>query len=421
MVVSNILEFSGYDVIRTAIINDRGVHICKSMYAYQEWGSGKPDKKPDHFVGDFYVLFEQKLKENPALEEKIQEMLRKWEAGDKRTRALWKKMNAWVLKGMKETYKKFGSKFDFWTFESDIYDKAKPIIEEGLKKGIFFRNEKGDTVAKLEPALPNKVMLRADGTSIYITQDLVLAKMRFEKYKPDRLIHVVASEQNLHFQQLFRILELFGFSFAKKCYHLSYGLVNLPSGRMKTREGTVIDADDLIDEVTSLAKDEIRKREKGISKAKLEERAQAIALGAIKYFLLSTEPVKDILFDPKKAIAFEGDTGPYLQYTYARASSILRKSKKKAKVKRGLSGKEAEIAKKLSQFPEVVERCSQQMKPNFLANYLFELATVFNEFYHASRIIGSEREEDLLAMTKAFLAVLGTGLKLLGIKPLERM
>ncbi|MBI2972031.1 MAG: arginine--tRNA ligase [Candidatus Aenigmarchaeota archaeon] len=423
MAVSNVLDYCGYDAIRTAIINDRGIHICKSMYAYRQWGNNKkPDKKPDHFVGDFYVLFEQKLKENPDLEQRALELLRKWELGDKKTRTLWKHMSMWVLRGMKETYKRFGSKFDFWTFESDIYDKAKPIIEEGMRKRVFLKNEKGDTVAKLEPELPNKVVLRADGTSIYITQDLVLAKMRFEKYKLDKLLYVVASEQNLHFQQLFKIFALLGCSFSRKCHHLSYGLVNLPTGRMKTREGTVVDADELIAEVAGLAAAEISKREKSLPKKETAARAEAIALAAIKYYLLKPEPVKDILFDPQRSIDFEGDTGPYLQYTYARARSILRKSKKKPRLGKGhYQDKEIAVVKKLGQFPEVIGKCSAELKPHFLANYLFELATMFNEFYHTTQVIGSEREQELLALTKAFTDVLGTGLRLLGIAPLEKM
>lgn len=420
MSVSNILEFLGNDVIRTAIINDRGVHICKSMLAYKKWGNDKkPDKKSDHFVGDFYVMFEQKLKENPELEEEIHEMLQKWEKGDKATRTLWEKMNDWVLSGMKETYETFGSKFDFWTYESEIYDKAKPLIEKGIKKGIFFKNEKGDMVAKLEP-LPDKVVLRADGTSIYITQDMALATFRFSKYKIDRLIYVAATEQSLHFQQLFKILQMLGYDFAGRCHHLAYGLVNLPSGRMKTREGTVIDADDLIKDVVELAKEEIKKREK-VSAKEMTKRSREIALAAIKYYLLRLEPIKDLLFDAKKAVSFEGDTGPYIQYTYARARSILKKSKKKAAIKHAFEKDETSIVKKLSQFPYIVKKCAAELKPNYLSTYIFELATKFNEFYHTKQVIGDGREETLLALVESVSSVLKTGLQLLGISALERM
>lgn len=420
MTIANVLECCGYTVVRTAIINDRGVHICKSMYAYQRWGKNKkPDKKPDHFVGDFYVMFEKKLKKQPALENELQSMLQKWEAGDKKTRALWKKMNDWVLTGMKETYAAFGSQFDFWTLESDIYDKAKPIINEGVRKGVFFKGAKDDILAKLEPELPNKVVLRADGTSIYITQDLVLAKFRFGKHKISRLIYVVASEQNLHFRQLFRILELLGYGFVKDCIHLSYGLVNLPSGRMKTREGTVVDADDLIAEMTALAAAEIGKREK-VSKKELAARSRAIALGAIKYYLLRMEPVKDMLFDPEQSLSFEGDTGPYLQYTYARARSILRKSRKKP-AQLAAGDREVALIKKLSQYEYVVRKCAAELKPHYLTTYLNELATLFNEFYHAERVIGADDEAALLGLVEAVSIVLGNGLALLGIEALERM
>lgn len=421
MAVGNVLEFNGYDVIRTAIINDRGVHICKSMCAYTKWGRNrKPDKKPDHFVGDFYVMFERKLKENPELENEIRDMLRKWEAKDRKVRALWKRMNSWVLAGMKETYNLFGSRFDFWTLESGIYNKAKPIIEEGMKKGVFFAGNQGDILARLEPELPNKVVVRADGTSIYMTQDLVLAKMRFERYRINRLVYVVASEQNLHFRQLFAILHKLGYGFADSCYHLSYGLVNLPSGRMKTREGTVVDADDMIADVIGLARAEIKKRE-DVPKKELEMRSKEIALAAIKYYLLRMEPIKDLLFDPGKAVSFEGDTGPYLQYTYARARSILRKSRTKPAGRIGLEEDEIAIAKKLSQFPFIVKKCAQELKPHYLANYLFELATAFNEFYHAKQVIGAKREQELLLLVGAVATVLKTGLELLGMKALEKM
>lgn len=417
MAISNILQFSGQKVIRANLVNDRGIHICKAMLAYRKWGKNKmPDKKPDHFVGDFYVLFEKNKSEE--LEREAQDTLLEWEKGDKEARELWKKMNAWVIDGFRETYRRFGSEFDVWFLESEFYDKAKPIINEGLGKGIFFRNDKADIVAKLEP-LPDKVVLRADGTSIYITNDLALTKHKFENYKIDKAVWVVASEQNLYFQQLFRIFELLGYKWAKDCYHLSYGLVNLPSGRMKSREGTVIDADDLINDVTELAKKEIKKREEMISEKEMQIRANAVALAAIKYYLLKTEPAKDMLFEAEKAISFEGDTGPYLQYTYARAKSILRKSKKKASAGKITDG--IDVVKKLSEFPSVIEKSSNEYKPHYLSNYLFELATLFNEFYHAKQVIGSKHEAQMLALVESVSIVLSNGLSLLGIMPLERM
>jgi len=420
MAASNILEFSGCKVIRSNIINDRGVHICKVMYAYKKWGNNRnPIKegiKTDHFIGDLYVLYEKNKTEESDKE--VQIMLQKWEKKDKETRALWKKINSWAISGMKQTYKRFGSQFDLWPQESQFYDKAKPIINRGLKKGLFFKNEQGDTVAKLEPSFPNKVVLRSDGTSIYFTNDLALTKHRFEKYKINKVIWCVASEQNLYFQQLFKTFELLGYKWAKNCHHLSYGIVNLPSGRMKSREGNVIDADDLIEEITKLAKEEIKKREEGINEKELEARAESIALAAIKYYLLKVEPIKDLLFVPETAISFEGDTGPYLQYTYARSKSILRKSGKKPRAE---ETDEKNVVEKLSEFKEIIDKSSADLKPSILANYLFDLATAFNEFYHREKIIGSEKEEVFLGMVEAVGIILAIGLKLLGIKALERM
>ncbi len=423
MAVSNLLEFLGNDVIRANLINDRGIHICKSMLAYKKWGNKEvPKKKSDHFVGDYYVMFEQKAKENEKIKEDAQEMLRKWEAGDKETRQLWLKMRKWALDGIHETYERFGSKFDVWFFESDFYNKIKPIVDEGMKKCIFTENEKGDIVALLEAhGLPNKTVLRGDGTSIYLTNDIVLGIHRFEKYTLNKAIWVVASEQNLYFKQLFKIFELLGYTWHKDCHHLSYGLVNLPSGRMKSREGTVVDADDLIDEMSQMARKEIEKREEGkLSKNELEKRSSAIALSAIKYFMIKTDPQKDILFNPEEAISMEGDTGPYIQYTYARAKSILSKSSKKPLID-SLSTKEMEIIKMTSKFNEILDNVAEQLKPNHLANYLHELAARFNTYYHENKIIGSKNERELLAFVNAVAYVLKTGMELLGIQPLEKM
>ncbi|MBI4162540.1 MAG: arginine--tRNA ligase [Candidatus Aenigmarchaeota archaeon] len=422
MAASNLLEFIGHSVIRANIVNDRGVHICKSMYTYKKWGKGEqPKKKGDHFVGDYYVMFEQKAKGNEKIKEEAQEMLKKWEAGDKETRQLWLKMRKWTLDGFHETYDKFGSRFDVWFFESDFYNKAKPLIEEGMRTGIFIENEKGDIVALLEAhGLPNKVLLRGDGTSVYITNDLALTKHKIEKYKLSKCIWVVASEQKLNFEQLFKIFELLGYSWHKDCHHLSYGLVNLPSGRMKSREGTVVDADDLIEEMSQMAKKEIELRDTTLSKKELEKRSTAIALSAIKYFMIKTDPQKDIMFNPEEAISLEGDTGPYLQYTYARAKSILSKSGKKP-LAGPLSSKEIEITKMISKFDEIIDSSAEQLKPNHLANYLHELAARFNTYYHENKIIGSKNEQQLLAFVSAVSYVLKTGLELLGIEVLEKM
>jgi arginyl-tRNA synthetase len=424
MAISNILEFSGNEVIKTEIINDRGVHISKSMLAYQKWGKGdtpeKSKKKPDHFVGDYYVLFEKELKKNPDLKEEIQGMLKKWEDGDPDVRALWKKMNDWTMKGINQTYNTFGSEFDFITLESDIYNDAQPLIDEGVKKGVISKNGKGDLIVKLEPEMPDKTVLRADGTSVYVTQDLVLDNLRFEKYNFDKLIHVVATEQNLYFKQLFAIFKKLGYEWAENCHHLGYGLVNLPSGRMKTREGTVVDADTLINDLTETAKKEVKHREEEISEEDLKERSSAISLAAIKYYLLKVEPIRDVLFDPEKAISFEGDTGPYLQYTYARLTSVIAKSKKEPAI--GNVGEaEIEIVKKIAMFPIVVEKSSEKMKPSLVANYISELASIVNTYYHDEKIIGSKNEESKLAVIISARNVIGLSLKLLGIKTLDKM
>ena len=423
MAMSNILEFNGYDVIRANIINDRGIHICQVMLAYKKWGKGKKPKiKSDHFVGGFYVLYHQKLRDHPKLKDEVQKMLVKWEKGEKATRALWKKINDWAINGFKQTYEIFGSKFDVFFHESEFYDKARPILNEGIKKGIFYKNDKGALMAKLEPDLPDKTVLRSDGTSIYVTNDLALTKHKFQKYKLSRSIWVVASEQNLYFKQLFAIFKNLGYKFADNCYHLSYGLVNLPEGKMKSREGNVIDADELIENVKELALHEVNKRYE-LPKKEAENRAMKIALAAIKYYLLSLEPIKDIMFNPEKAVSFEGETGPYLQYTYARAKSIIRKSGKKNIAFRDieLDEKEISIVKHLSQYPWVVKKCAHEMKPHYLANYLFELATLFNEFYHATQVVGTEREKELLTLVASVSTVLKSGLELLGIEVLEEM
>src|SRR3989344_881795 len=296
--ISRILSFLGNDVIKGCLVNDRGIHICKSMLAYKKWGHNKnPDKKSDFFVGDFYVLFAKKATEHPELEQEAQEMLRLWEKGDKEVVALWKKMNEWVYAGFEETYAKLAVSFDKYYYESAIYLFGKEIAQEGLKKEIFFDKD-GAIVAPLQEfGLPDKVLVRSDGTTIYITQDLYLALKKFEDYKLNRSIYVVGSEQNLHFQQLFAILKKLGHKFADGCYHLSYGMVNLPEGKMKSREGTVV----------------------------LQQRGKQVGIAALKFHMLKIDAAKDMVYNPKESISFEGETGPYVQYTHARISSILRK------------------------------------------------------------------------------------------------
>ncbi len=429
MAVSNLLEATGHKVTKANLINDRGIHISKSMLAYQKWGKNrKPNKKSDHFVGDFYVLFNEHAKKNPSLETEAQFLLKKWENSDKETLALWKKMNKWAFDGFRETYNNFGSRFDVWLKESDFFNKAKPLIQKGLDSGVFFEDDNGAIVARLEHHnLPDKVVQRADGTSIYITNDLALTKHKFEKFKLDKAIWVVGSEQNLYFQQLFRIFEQLGFKWAKQCKHHTYGMVYLPEGKMKSREGTVVDADDLMDEVSALAEKEIKKRYPKLSKAEREKRAKAISLAAIKFYMLRIDEIKDLYFNPKETISFEGETGPYLQYSYARAKSILRKAGKAAK-KPDLSLLQSDFEKQivtmLYNFPETVEKAASSLRPHKICNFLVELASVFNSFYHNTPVIKAETPElasARLALVEATAQVLKNGLKLLNIQPIEKM
>jgi len=423
--ISRILEFMGAKVIRANLNNDRGVHICKSMLAYKKWGKDMlpEDKKlkSDHFVGDFYVLFNKKLKKKKQLAKEVQEMLKKWEEGDQETLILWKLMNVWALRGFEETYKTFGIKHDVTFFESNIYEKGKKIIAEGIKKGLFEQSKKGEVKINLKKeGLGEKILLRSDKTSLYIVQDLALAKINFNKYKLTDYYYIVGSEQDYHFKTLFSVLDKLGFN-TEGLRHLSYGMVNLPKGKMKSREGIIIDADNLISKLRTMAKKELRKRQK-ISKDELEERSLSIALASIKYFLLKIDMKKNMLFNPKESISFEGDTGPYILYSYARASSILKKTKNKNKFKIfDLENKEVELVKKLLQFQEIVLNSYKSLNPSIIANYTYQLAKIFNEFYHTCPVIDSKQEEFRLALVESFRQVLRSSLKLLGIKTLEEM
>ena len=423
--ISRILNFEGRKVIRTNINNDRGIHICKSMLAYNKWGRDKmpEDKKmkSDHFVGHFYVLFNKHEKKHKKIDKEIQEMLKKWEEGDKKTLMLWKLMNNWALRGFKETYKKFGIKHDIEYFESKLYKKGKEIVEEGVKKGIFEKAKDGAVKINLEKeGLGEKILLRKDGTSVYIVQDIYLAKLRFDKYKLTDSYYVVGNEQEHHFKVLFSILGKLGFK-TKGLKHISYGMVTLPQGKMKSREGTVIDADNIIEKVRLLAEKELSKREK-ISKTELKRRSLIIALASIKYFLLKIDMKKNMLFNPKEAINFEGDTGPYIQYSYARASSILKKASKQGRFKIfELHPKELELVQKLLQFQDNVVKAAETMNPSVIANYSYQLARLFNEFYHACPVLGSKEEDFRLALVEAFRQVIKNSLNLLGIEVLEEM
>lgn len=427
MAVANVLEATGHDVVKANLFSNRGSHICKSMLAYKKWGKGKPpDIKSDHYVGKFYVMFEKK--KTKALEREVQDMLTKWEANDKETRALWSRMDSWAVKGFKETYKRFGSEFDADFRESDFWDKAGPVIKKGISRKVFKEEKDGALMANLEKHnLGKKVIRRSDDTSIYITNDLALTPHKFRKFKLDRSIWVVASEQNHYFRQLFKIFELLGYPWAKDCHHLGYGLVSLPEGRMKSREGKVVDADDLIDELQDLARKEIKKRDKTLPKKELEKRSLQIGLAAIKYYLLKNDALKDMRFDPEESISFEGDTGPYIQYSHARARSILRKSgspPSEAPDSGSLTEeKEISLMRHLAEFPDAVLRASDDLKPHYIAGYAFDLATKFNEFYQSVPVIKADQvsKPARLALVKATAQVISNSLGLLGIESPERM
>lgn len=431
--LANLFKKLGYLVIRVNLINDRGIHIAKSMLAYKIWGEGKtPEsekKKPDYFVGDFYSLFDIKVKENPTLLDQAQEMLKKWENSDQETWALWQKMNKWAMDGFNQTYQKLGVNFDKWYYESETYKIGREIVKEALDKKLCYQREDGAIEVDLSAyGLDKKVLIRADGTSIYITQDLGLAKLKNKEYKPDSSFYVVGSEQKYHFQVLFKILEIFGFDWVKKCRHLSYGLVFLPEGKMKSREGKVVEADNLIQEVQQIAKGEILKREKDILPNELEERAEKIALASIKFFFLKFTPEEDVHYEPKKEISFEGATGPYLQYTYARIQGIIKKSNKKNdndKIDFSTLGKkeEIEILKLLYNFPEIIKKSAISYNPSYLANFLLELAQKFNTFYHQCPVLQAEEKivQARLSLITSVAQVFKNGLKILGIETLDHM
>ncbi|MFH0701356.1 MAG: arginine--tRNA ligase [Candidatus Woesearchaeota archaeon] len=430
--MAKILDFQGNKVHPVEIVNDRGVHICKSMLAYERWGNKKqPDKKTDHFVGDYYVIFAQKAKDLPGLEEEAQQMLVQWEQGNQKVLTLWKKMNTWVLNGFKETYQRFGIKFEKEYFESQFYLHGKEIAQEGLQKGIFEKDETGAVMVDLEQyGLGKKAVLRADGTSIYFTQDLYLAELRQQDFKFDKLMYVVASEQNLHFRQLIKVLELLGRTYAKNLYHLSYGMVNLPTGKMKSREGTVVDADDIMDELSTLAAGEVRKRHENLSEKEIKQRGEFIALGALKFYMLKTDAVRDMIFNPEESLSFEGETGPYVQYTHARSCSLLRKAKEENQKKSGKinftllnTKEELAVIKLLYEFPETLIKAAEQYKPHILCNHLIFLSQAFNEFYHAHQVISEDKDlmQTRLLLVDAVRQVLENGLRLLGIHAPEEM
>lgn len=425
--MSRIFKYAGHDVMKACIYNDRGVHICKSMLSYQDFGNNStPEEaniKPDHFVGEYYVKFAQQAKIDPEYDAKALAMLEKWEAGDKEIYALWEKMNGWAFAGFAETFKLFGTGFDKEYYESKIFRDGKEIVLESLERGIFQQREDGTVVVDLEEfGLGEKVLLRANGTSVYIVQDIYLAYLKSQDFNYDRSIYVVGNEQEYHFNVLKKILQLCGEPYADGIQHLSYGMVELPDGKMKSREGTVVDADDLILDTADLAAAEIIKRYPELDSSEVEKRSLIISLAAIKYQLLKTETTRNMIFNPNEAIRFEGDTGPYLLYSYARASSILRK----AEIDLNLTAwdandSELKLIKMIAKFTEIQKESAKRLLPSLMANYAYELCQVFNRFFHECPVLRSENPGQRLALVTSFRKTIGQVLDLLGIEKLEEM
>jgi arginyl-tRNA synthetase len=434
--VSDLLKAAGDEVIKVTLVNDRGVHICKSMYAWeQRFGGATPEttgKKGDHFVGDCYVEFAKMEKEDPSVMEKVHEMLVKWEEGDPAVRALWEMMNGWVFDGFEQTYKALGISFDRTYYEHETYLLGKELVQRGLEMGVFVKDPDGSVWCDLTAdGLDRKLLLRSDGTSVYITQDLGTAERRFSEFKLDSHIYVVGDEQNYHFQVLKLILGKLGFDWADQIFHLSYGMVELPEGKMKSREGTVVDADDLIEKMYEEAKatsEESGKLE-GISEEEKARLYHQIGLGALKYFILKVDPKKKMLFNPKESIDFNGNTGPFIQYTHARICSILRKAAERqleAALNPAveLSGKEVRLVKILGAYPQKVAEAAGALSPAIIANYCYDLAKEFNQYYHETPILKEPDPEVLkmrLELISTLAGVLRRGMKILGIDLPDRM
>lgn len=448
--LSQILKANGHKVIKTNIVNDRGIHICKSMLAWKKWGDGatpeSTGKKGDHLIGDFYVAFDKHYKaevkeiaarENISEEEaekksplmaEAREMLRRWEAADPEVRELWKMMNGWVYAGFDETYRRLGVDFDKIYYESDTYLEGKDLVLGGLEKGIMFRKEDGSVWADLtNDGLDHKLLLRADGTSVYMTQDIGTAKLRYQDYPIDKMIYVVGNEQNYHFQVLSILLDRLGFKWGKDLTHFSYGMVELPEGKMKSREGTVVDADDLIDTMVASAAEMGAERFAEMPAGESAEIARIVGLGALKYFLLKVDPRKNMLFNPKESIDFNGNTGPFIQYTYARIRSVLRKAEgfdRAATPQCEPNAKESVLIRKVADFPSVVAEAGRNYSPAVVANYAYDLAKEYNQFYHDYSILREEnpaRRELRLLLSYTVARTLKGAMSLLGIEMPERM
>lgn len=448
--LAKIMEANGNKVVKTNIVNDRGIHICKSMLAWLKWGNGitpeKAGKKGDHLIGDFYVAFDKHYKEelqqlmdggmtkeeaeaNSTLMKEARTMLKKWEDGDEEVRSLWRTMNEWVYAGFDETYARMGVSFDKIYYESNTYLEGKEKVLEGLEQGIFYRKDDNSVWADLTAdGLDQKLLLRTDGTSVYMTQDIGTAKLRFQDYPIDQMIYVVGNEQNYHFQVLSLLLDKLGFSWGKDLIHFSYGMVELPNGKMKSREGTVVDADELMDEMIATARKMSEGRLKGVPEEEMDDVYRIIGLGALKYFILKVDPRKNMLFNPQESIDFNGNTGPFVQYTYARIRSVLRKSDE-ADAATDITAyepneKEIEIIQRIADFPSVVSEAGRTYSPALIANYVFELAKGYNQFYHDYSIL---KEENVVArafrlhLSRTVADIIRRGFSLLGVEVPERM
>jgi arginyl-tRNA synthetase len=453
--LAEIMKANGYRVIKTNIVNDRGIHICKSMLAWQKWGEGvtpeSSGKKGDHLTGDFYVLFDRHYREElraleatglnreeaeaqSSLMAEAREMLRRWEAGDAEVTALWQMMNGWVYKGFDETYKQLGVDFDRIYYESQTYLEGRKKVLEGLEKGVFYRREDGSVWADLRAeGLDEKLLLRSDGTSVYMTQDIGTAKLRFDDYPVDRMIYVVGNEQNYHFQTLSILLDKLGFAFGKGLVHFSYGMVELPEGRMKSREGTVVDADDLMAEMIASARDissELGKLD-GLSREEADRIIRVIGLGSLKYFILKVDPRKNMVFNPGESIDFNGNTGSFIQYTHARICSVLRRAEVQGLVSAEtlpagtpLTSREESLIQLLAEYASAVREAGETFSPACIANYIYDLVKEYNQFYHDCSIL-NESDTTLrqarIVLSACIARTVRSGLSLLGIEAPERM
>lgn len=451
--IARIQEANGWDVIKTNIVNDRGIHICKSMLAWLKYGNGatpqSTGKKGDHFIGDYYVLFDKHYKEEikaliaegmdeetakkeaPLMKE-AQAMLLKWEQGDQEIRSLWKMMNEWVYEGFDETYKQMGVSFDKIYYESDTYLEGKKEVEKGLDLGLFYRRPDNSVWADLSAdGLDEKLLLRSDGTSVYMTQDIGTAKLRFADYPIDKMVYVVGNEQEYHFKVLSILLDRLGFPFGKELVHFSYGMVELPNGKMKSREGTVVDADDLmeqmIEEAARMSQDKVNTLP-DITPQEANDIARIVGLGALKYFILKVDPRKNMLFNPEESIDFNGNTGPFIQYTYARIQSVLRKGSNDANVEYTddieINDKEINLIQRLYEYPSIVHQAGEEYSPAVIANYIYALACDYNSFYHDYSILGESNEmirSFRLTLSSAVAHIIQKGMYLLGIEVPQRM